>query len=457
MVILLSALAGSADSAPDSPPETALADYVMAPDDSYDWRLVAQHSVSRAQIVRLQLQSQTWRGRPWKHWLFLIRPESLRADSRRAVLVIAGGNWEEDFETEIDAELPEDTELFVEIANRLGSYMAVLGQVPYQPLFDMTEDNLIAYSFERYLATGDAEWPLLLPMVKSAVRAMDATQDFTATEWDAGLEEFTVLGGSKRGWTTWLTGVVDSRATVLVPLAIDALNFSAHMPYQTSVWGAPSEELAPYSERGLIEVLASPVDARLRTIVDPYTYRGSLAQPKLIVVPTNDAYFPLDAMNLYWNELPGPKYALYLPNEGHSIEDFERLIPAIDAVHRSADGEAGLPALTWQFQDRDDGLRICLRADPAPAFVTAWIARSEDTDFRDAEFIAEPVPARDGLYLYHLSLPDTGFSAAFLEGVFVHGGGQFSLSSNVRIVDAAGGAPHSVTAISGAEAVCPPG
>ena len=111
--------------------------------------------------------------------------------------------------------------------------MAELGQVPNQPLHfadskeaGRSEDDLIAYTRIKYIETHDETWLVRLAMVKSGIRAMDAMQQFLATD-EAGkqkIERFVVAGGSKRGWTTWLIGAMDKRVRAIVPLVIDALN-----------------------------------------------------------------------------------------------------------------------------------------------------------------------------------------------------------------------------------------
>ncbi|HIC30222.1 MAG TPA: hypothetical protein EYO85_12435, partial [Rhodospirillales bacterium] len=76
-----------------------------------------------------------------------------------------------------------------------------------------SEDAIIAYSWDKYLKTGDEKWPLRLPMTKAAVRAMDTATDFLAgkTGGKLKIDRFVVAGASKRGWTTWSTAAVDKR------------------------------------------------------------------------------------------------------------------------------------------------------------------------------------------------------------------------------------------------------
>ncbi|HEX7082284.1 MAG TPA: PhoPQ-activated protein PqaA family protein [Gammaproteobacteria bacterium] len=455
---LLGLLAGGVHAEPDSPPETALRDYVEAPDPTFSWHVQARYQAPGAEVVELRLHSQTWRDVLWKHQLYLIRPDDIDPGIRQGMLVIGGGRWRESYDTNTAAELPEEAPLFIGIAQELGTVVAVLAQVPFQPMFGLREDDLIAHTFQEFLETGDAEWPLLLPMVKSAVRAMDAVQAFTSTEWNLGIERFTVLGGSKRGWTTWLTGAVEPRAATLVPIVIDVLNFEAHLPHQEAIWGALSQEIAPYTSRGLDDVLGTDQGGALRRIVDPYSYRRQLTQPKLVVIATNDAYFPIDSLNLYWNGLPEPKRVLYLPNDGHDIEDLARLIPALDAMHRNGEADEPLPRLEWEFENGSDGLRVCVTGDPVPAAVSVWTAASEDTDFREERFSSRPAePAEDGVFVFEDAAPIGGYKAMFAEAAFGEGDARFTLSTSVSLTGPGGGAPFPETAAVGEEGICPEG
>ncbi len=434
-LVLFGAASQGADGAAD--PRTALADYLHKPDSSYRWERKRVGKLRGSEFVELLLVSQTWRDIPWKHQLFVIKPKKLKNHNGHGLLVIAGGRWRSEYEgPRDDADLPKRAAVFARLAKMLGTPVAVLRQVPHQPLFDgLTEDRMIAYSFDQYLRTADPEWPLLLPMTKSARRAMDAVQEFAQQEWSLPLETFTVLGGSKRGWTTWLVGATDPRVTALVPVVIDMLSLESQLAHQRNVWGNLSYKISPYTDIDLPARLATDRGRALQHIVDPYRYRAQLTQPKLIVVGTNDNYWPLDALNLYWADLVGPKYALYVPNERHSISDYRRVLGTVGALHRHAAAGAKLPELDWQFAEQGDEIVLSVSVDPIPRRVAAWVAHSPTRDFRQANWGSQRLKRARDSYRFATRKPAEGYTALFGEAVFGKRRQRYYLSSNVRIID----------------------
>lgn len=409
----------------------ALADYLARPDPGFAWRLRSVGRYRGAEWVELILTSQTWRGVPWHHQLYLIRPAKLSPASHQALLVIDGGKWRPEYAQPAAAPAPpKRAKLFHTIANRLASPVVVLRQVPNQPLFNgLSEDALIAHTLQQYLRSGEPDWPLLLPMVKSVVRAMDVAQRELQERWSQRIEGFTLTGASKRGWTTWLTAAADGRVRALAPMVIDVLNIGPQMRHQRATWGGLSEQIADYTERQLIEQLGTEAGQRLLGIVDPYAYREQLTQPKAVILATNDRYWPLDAAWLYWDGLKGPKYPVYLPNQGHKLTDFRRMIAAINAVHQSTAQGRSLPDLKWHFEQSAAGVLLTLEANPRPRLVRAWLARSDSRDFRDSTWRGKPIKQRRGRYRYWLERPVKGFRAVYAEAVFGSGNDQLFLSS----------------------------
>ncbi|MDP7347860.1 MAG: PhoPQ-activated protein PqaA family protein, partial [Phycisphaeraceae bacterium] len=53
---------------------TELDVYVARPDDSYAWVKRDAGTFAGCEFAELTLTSQTWRGVPWKHRLFLVKP-----------------------------------------------------------------------------------------------------------------------------------------------------------------------------------------------------------------------------------------------------------------------------------------------------------------------------------------------------------------------------------------------
>jgi PhoPQ-activated pathogenicity-related protein len=128
------------------------------------------------------------------------------------------------------------------------SIVAILKQTPNQPLMgNLKEDELISYTLHQYKKDGDASWPLLFPMVKSAMRSMDAIQDFGKSRFQKNIDQFFISGASKRGWTTWLTAATqDARVKAIAPMVIDMLNMPATLNYQFKSYGAYSDQIEDY-------------------------------------------------------------------------------------------------------------------------------------------------------------------------------------------------------------------
>ncbi|MBI3944820.1 MAG: hypothetical protein HY321_02800 [Armatimonadetes bacterium] len=415
------ALCGAREARPSSP--HPLLTYIARPDASYSWRKAGElDAPGQGKLLRLELASQTWHGITWKHELDLIRPEAVRHPDT-AILFIT-----------VDHGSPSALQTADSLARATGMPVVALFDIPNQPLFDgKREDALIAYTLSRFLETGDDTWPLLFPMAKSAVRAMDAAQEVARKEWNAPLKGFVVSGASKRGWTAWLTAAADPRVVGVAPLVYDNLNLAPQMAQQLSVYGTYSSLIGDYARRGLPQLLAVPEGRRLAEMIDPYALRHRVRVPKLIINSINDPYWTLEAANLYFGNLPGEKHILYEPNAGHYILDRKRVLAGIRAFAVArANGEA-LPKLAWAYRQGAGGLELTIRPRGAPTAVAAWTASSDTRDFRKAEWTEQPLKKTNGAYTFTLAKPKRGYAAVFGEVVYGRGEEAYWLSTTPRI------------------------
>lgn len=417
--VLACALAWATASSTATVTSGALASYVARPDKSLAWHEVDSGTVGNVQYAEYLLTSQTWRGIEWKHQLFVLRPQNMVRDERHALLFVHGGRWKPEYEGERGrTQLPSEALLFARLAESIGAPVGVLRQVPFAPMFDRTEDALIAYTFDQYLKTRESDWPLLLPMVKSTVRAMDAMQSIVKERWGASIEQFTVSGASKRGWTAWLTAAVDKRVMAVAPMVIDVLNMRAQMDHQRETWGEVSDEIRDYAALNLPERLKTERGRELLAMVDPYSYRQQLTRPKMILLSTNDPYWPLDALNLYWSQLPAPKHVLYVPNQGHGLRDAERVIGSVSAVHRYAAAGKPMPETAWSFASAPGELKIHVKADREARKVLVWSAQSPTQDFREAKWTGRQCTKEADGYACSAARGADGYTAVFAETSF---------------------------------------
>ena len=411
----------------DDPLPTALLDYVNRPEDAYGWELRDQVSTEHGVVYDLNLTSQTWQGIVWHHSLLVFQPVRVQYPDHVLLFVTGGRNGGRPGK--------EDVQRGLKLAEMTGSRVAVLSQVPNQPLFgDHFEDDLITETWLRYLETGDATWPLLFPMVKSAVKAMDAVESLAAQKWNGTIKGFVITGASKRGWTSWLTPVADKRIVATAPIVIDVLNFHPQMRHQLETWGKFSEQIRDYSSKGLIKLEdETPREVALREMVDPYTYRSRLALPKLIINGTNDPYWVVDALRFYWFDLVGPKYVLQVPNAGHGLKGGRDLAySTLAAYFRHVASGTAMPEIHWTYESEDAGPVLQVSSSVAPTAARIWSAQSSIADFREAEWSSRPMTEQDGTWVGRVAKPDQGHIAFYGELQYEFQGLKYSLCTLIR-------------------------
>ena len=423
-------------------PPTDLVDYVKKNDDAFTWKQVEKIETESGIVYQLELTSQKWQGFTWTHKVQIFVPKGVKP---QATMVL----WNQGGTPNVGSGL-----LGSQLAQKIGAPVAFLFGSPNQPFFDgKKEDALIAETFVRYLETKDSSWPLLFPMVKSLIKCMDALQAFAKDEWKYEVKSFVVTGASKRGWTSWLTAATgDPRVKAIAPLVIDTLNMPVQMKNQVTAFGKPSEMIRDYTERKLVPIQDTADAQKLWKMVDPWVYRDQIAVPKMIINGANDPYWPLDALNSYWDDLKGEKHILYVPNAGHDLRETDKdgkkeLLPAravntLAAFCKCQVLDKKMPKHKGKF----DGTALSVSYEGTLKSQRIWSADSESRDFRQARWRAQSLmDSKDGGRVVisgevstdlKFNLPETGFRALFVETEFEIDGLAFPLTTQLRILEA---------------------
>jgi PhoPQ-activated pathogenicity-related protein len=398
--------------------------YLKKAEPAYRWEKQGEQEVDGCKIYDLHLVSQTWQGITWEHHLQIFRPQKIDYPDF-CTLYNTGGSGS-----------AGNTAMGVRLAKETDATYAILFNIPNQPLYGgKTEDALVVHTWLKYLETGDESWPLHFPMAKAVLKAMDAIQAFAKEAGFPAIRRFLVHGASKRGWTTYLVGASrDPRVVAIAPMVIDVLNLHRQVPHQLEAYGKPSEQVGDYTEAGIQEKLETPAGRRLVELEDPYSYRDRLTMPKLLILGTNDRYWSQDALNLYWDDLKGPKWVLYTPNCGHGLEDRDRVFATLAAYARMVASSGRWPKMRWSYRDRGDGIELTLSSDLAPKEARLFHVAARTQDFRDSRWSFEPMEKRGSSFSGHWPAPSDGYTAVFGEAVYEIDGHPFTLSTQIRIL-----------------------
>ena len=424
--------------------QTALDRYVAAPDPNFTWKISRQLPAEGVTATLLDMTSQKWLTeqqveRPlWTHWITVVSPEKVTSDV--ALLYITGGS--------LDRQPPAAPSAWlVDAAKTTGTVTAELRLVPNQPVVfkddpehkKRSEDDFIAYTWNKFLRTGDEKWPARLPMTKSAVRAMDAVTQFAASPDGGGnkITRFVVTGASKRGWTTWTTAAVDTRVIAIAPAVIDMLNVEPSFIHHYRAYGKWSDAVKDYEQQGIMNWMGTKEFRALMKIEEPYEYRDRLTLPKFLVNASGDQFFLPDSSQFYFDDLRGEKYLRYVANTSHSLDKSDA-IETLQAFYASVVAGAKRPQFRWSFE-HDGAIKVV--AKDRPDEVHLWQAVNPDARvFRqdqvgDAYKSTTLTPSGPNTWIARVTPPRAGWTASFVELTFPTGGKYpLKLTTGIRVL-----------------------
>ena len=421
--------------------QTALDDYVHSIDGSYEYEVIKRVSGEGFTTYIVDLTSQTFLTKKdinrtkWKHWLIIVSPDQIKHTT--GMLVIGGGDN--------DGSVPkEPDQLALEYAKATNSVVATLGMVPNQPLTFVGEnkprweDAIIAYSWDKYLTTGEERWPLRMAMTKSAVAAMDTIQSVILEEEDKEIKKFVVTGASKRGWTTWTTAGVDSRVEAIVPVVIDLLNLEPSFEHHWSVYGFWASAIQDYVDMKIVDWWSSEEMRSLIALVDPFSVKERFKMPKLLVNAAGDEFFLPTSSQFYFDELPGEKYLRYVPNANHNVSEGTDALETILAFYASILNGVDRPKFSWELE-KDGSIRVLSGSKVKE--VIMWSATNQKArDFRKDTIGNSWEPKvlqqnEDGTYVGIPIKPKKGWKAYFIEMTYETPFGlNLKLTTPVRVI-----------------------
>lgn len=422
---------------------TALDKYVQAPDSHYSYKLEKTIPGEGCTAHVINMTSQQWLtdkevNRPvWSHWLTIVEPDEVVTD--KAMLFISGGSWDKPAPDNMDARLST-------FAKASKSVVAELRGVPNEPVVFVadetrkrTEDELIAYTWDKYLKTGDEKWPARLPMTKSAVRAMDTITDFCASDpgGKVSVKQFVVAGASKRGWTTWTTAAIDKRVIAIAPIVINMLNIVPSFQHHHESLGFFAPAVGDYQDMQIMDWSGTLEYDALMKIVEPYQYRDRYTMPKFCINATGDQFFLPDSTRFYWNDLPGEKLLRMVPNADHGLRGSDAM-ESLLAFYQTIIAGKQRPRFSWNFQ-KDGSIKV--QTVDKPQEVLLWQATNPtERDFR-LEHIGKvwkssPIKEEgNGVYIARVPKPEKGWTCFMAELTYDVGTGiPIKLTTEVRII-----------------------
>ncbi|XP_032994944.1 autocrine proliferation repressor protein A-like [Lacerta agilis] len=431
--------------------QKALDVYVKQYDPHYRYTLMKEEDKWGATVYTLNMTSLKWLNESeltnpiwWHELIIAVSKERKLKDS---CLLIIGNGRNDASNTPTDSPTDLSVDELVNLAKSTGSCVALLGQIPNQPITYKTIplqmcknsiENAAVYCTWWKFMNDESEQPnglIQFPMVKAAVRGMDTIIDFLLKESGGTVKitKFTLTGISKRGWATWLAAAVDKRVVSFIPIVYDLLNFVKNRHHQYRAYCGWGRSLNVFHELNLTRQLDSPRFKELTSYVDPFEYNERYQnKPKCLICGTGDGINPPDDSHYYFDQLAGVKYIRFLPNTTHHVAsrplDKASILETCRAIYLSTMQNLNMPQISWKRVETNSKGIIHLCTDQEPSATKCFFANTLDSKRRDFRrfpghrvswFPCEVEKVKTGVYKAEMTKPRIGWRAFFIEVTFL--------------------------------------
>ena len=406
--------------------ENPLKEYVYGTQDEYSYEVVDSIIKDNWTGYHIKMVSGKWLNEKlvdeteWWHYVDIIIPKDVEFD--KSLMFIDGGTRDEEF-FRLDS-----TSISYAIESK--SVIANVSNIPFQPIDfldseqkDFYEDDLIAFSWNRFLKSGakknDAEWLPRLPMTRAVVRAMDLVQDISKKN-KVNVNEFVVSGASKRGWTVWTTAAIDKRVVAIAPMVIDMLNLNKSFENHYRSYGEYSLAVQDYVNYNIPDWMSTKEFEILMKYVEPYYFKEKFTMPKLLINAGSDEFFSTDSWRFYFNDLPGDKYLQYMPNVNHSLNE-RYLNENLFSFYTMILNDQNFPSIVWNIKNDSLISEVVSNQDYK---VSIWEANNKETrDFRlwEKGKLWNQIPLKrnsQDIYKINLKSDKEGYTATMIEFIF---------------------------------------
>ncbi|AJC49326.1 hypothetical protein IB642_06470 [Allofrancisella guangzhouensis] len=263
----------------------------------------------------------------WEHLVQVYVPKNVSSDTA-IIQMYLGEN------PIIDRDYAKPNDKFAKLAEKTKSVVIRLYQIPNQPLEGLPlfqEDFIIAYTWDKFLKNPNKYlyFPLHIPMSVATIETMDWITEMLKNK-GINIQKFILSGESKRGWTTWMTSLMDNRVTGIIPVVINILNAIKQFDNINNFYGQRWPfAMLPYYIFGLTNFknFTEKENQNMHTlinIIDPYSYiddssfKSRTSIPKYIINASGDDFFLPDGTYAYFSRLNGDQnLQRSIVNSGH--------------------------------------------------------------------------------------------------------------------------------------------